>query len=169
MTRLYFPVQARTTTAAYRDKIACNIGTWAPFNSQNTALLTELIPAYLLFPHIGRYDDIWASYVVRHISDWMGDLVTYGAPLVRQKRNPHNLFKDLDAERLGMENNDTFLQALRACTLKSKTYLGAFAEIAEQFPESIKKACETNKTDLELFANVTKGLRLWSGIFKTLK
>lgn len=36
-------------------------GTWCPFNSQNTALAREIIPAYCLSPNIGRYDDIWAG------------------------------------------------------------------------------------------------------------
>ena len=35
-------------------------GTWCPFNSQNTALHRNLIPAYVLSPLIGRMDDIWA-------------------------------------------------------------------------------------------------------------
>jgi hypothetical protein len=37
-------------------------GTWCPFNSQNTALHRDLIPAYVLSPLIGRMDDIWARY-----------------------------------------------------------------------------------------------------------
>jgi len=38
-------------------------GTWCPFNSQNTALHRDLIPAYVLSPLIGRMDDIWARCV----------------------------------------------------------------------------------------------------------
>lgn len=38
-------------------------GTWCPFNSQNTALHRDLIPAYVLSPLIGRMDDIWARYI----------------------------------------------------------------------------------------------------------
>jgi len=37
-------------------------GTWCPFNSQNTALHRDLIPAYVLSPLIGRMDDIWARF-----------------------------------------------------------------------------------------------------------
>jgi hypothetical protein len=36
-------------------------GTWCPFNSQNTAMAREIIPAYCLSPNVGRYDDIWAG------------------------------------------------------------------------------------------------------------
>jgi hypothetical protein len=38
-------------------------GTWCPFNSQNTALHRDLIPAYVLSPLIGRMDDIWARCI----------------------------------------------------------------------------------------------------------
>ena len=38
-------------------------GTWCPFNSQNTAMARDIIPAYCLSPNIGRYDDIWAGSV----------------------------------------------------------------------------------------------------------
>jgi glycosyltransferase involved in cell wall biosynthesis len=157
VTRLCFPVCATGPSDRYRDRLALAPGTWAPFNSQNTALLRELIPAYLLFPHIGRYDDIWASYVIRHIADARGDLVTYGAPLVRQERNPHDYFKDLDAERFGLEANDVFLDGLRSCTLSTGDYAGAYAEIAEQFPERISHDPRFDK--------VAEGFRLWAGMF----
>ena len=44
-------------------------GTWCPFNSQNTAISRSVIPAYCLSPRVGRYDDIWASYVCLAIMD----------------------------------------------------------------------------------------------------
>jgi hypothetical protein len=165
LTRLYFPIRVTKPSKSYRERIACGIGTWAPFNSQNTALLRELIPAYFLFPHIGRYDDIWASYVIRHISDSLGDYVTYGAPLVRQKRNPHNYFKDFDAERFGMECNDVFLQALKSCRVTARDYKGAFVDISRQFSAEITRACEAVGKDVELFENVIKGFKVWSDLF----
>ncbi len=165
LARLYFPVCATGPSEHYRDRLALAPGTWAPFNSQNTALLRETIPAYLLFPHVGRYDDIWASYVIRRIADARGDLVTYGAPLVRQERNPHDYFKDFDAERLGLETNDVFLEALHACGLGSGGYAEAFAAIATDFPARIAESCRAAGRDPELFARVVDGFRLWAGIF----
>src|SRR5581483_5232271 len=53
-------------------------GTWSPFNSQNTALMRDVIPAYFLSPYIGRYDDIWASYIVNRIAAQLGDVITFG-------------------------------------------------------------------------------------------
>jgi hypothetical protein len=163
--RLYLPVNATGPSEHYRPRLALAPGTWAPFNSQNTALLRELLPAYLLFPKIGRYDDIWASYVVRRIADERGDVVTYGAPLVRQERNPHDYFKDFDAERLGLETNDVFLAALHACAMPQGSYAAAFAAIAEQFPAEVARTARAAGREPGLFADVAEGMRLWAGIF----
>lgn len=53
-------------------------GTWCPFNSQNTALSREMIPAYCLSPRVGRYDDIWASYVCLTIMDKFDHACVFG-------------------------------------------------------------------------------------------
>jgi len=73
----------------------------SPFNSQNTFLSKEVMPHYFMFPGIGRLDDIAASYHVQA----QGFRVMYGGPTVVQKRNEHNLVKDLLAEVWGIEHN----------------------------------------------------------------
>lgn len=162
VTRLCLPICATRPSGSFRERVACNLGTWSPFNSQNTAILRDAIAAYFLFPYVGRYDDIWASYVIRHIADHLGDLVTYGSPLVRQKRNPHNYFKDFDAERFGMEHTELFLDALRACRLTGKTYKEAFSDIAGQLPEALAKACEPNNVERSQFTRIMEGCRIWA-------
>ena len=37
----------------------------------------------------------------------------FGFPLVKQERNPHNYFKDHQAERIGLEHTHTFCEWLR--------------------------------------------------------
>ena len=71
----------------------------SPFNSQNTFLSREVLPHYFMFPGIGRYDDIMASYHVQA----QGFRVMYGGPTVVQKRNEHSLIADLMAEMWGIE------------------------------------------------------------------
>jgi len=73
----------------------------SPFNSQNTFLTAAVLKDYFLFPHIGRMDDIWASYYVQA----KGYRVVYGKASVYQKRNEHNLVKDMRQEYLGYEYN----------------------------------------------------------------
>jgi hypothetical protein len=73
----------------------------SPFNSQNTFLTRSVIKDYFLFPHVGRMDDIWASFFVQA----KGFKAVYSKPTVFQERNVHNLTKDMKAEYLGYENN----------------------------------------------------------------
>lgn len=166
--RLNGPIRAVGVSPRYKPRLACDIGTWAPFNSQNTALLREIIPAYFLFPCVGRYDDVWASFIMRHLSDTAGDLVTYGAPLVRQKRNPHSYFRDFDDERLGMEHSDAFIHAVRLCTVPPGDYAAGFAAVARQFPDKIREACEIHKKNPAVFDEVARGMTIWSQVFANM-
>jgi hypothetical protein len=81
---------------------------FSPFDSQNTFLSAKLLPDYFLFPHIGRMDDIWASYYVQA----KGFRVAFCAPSVYQKRNPHDLTADLRQELLGYEHTLALVVAL---------------------------------------------------------
>jgi hypothetical protein len=60
-----------------------------------------VLPDYFLFPHVGRMDDIWAAYYVQA----KGFRVIYGKASVYQRRNEHDLIRDMKAEYLGYENN----------------------------------------------------------------
>mmetsp|Transcript_33981 Transcript_33981/g.87245 ORF Transcript_33981/g.87245 Transcript_33981/m.87245 type:complete len:184 (-) Transcript_33981:679-1230(-) len=71
--RIVYPVNVVGCTR--EENFALDKGTWSPFNSQNTSLRREAIPAYFLFPKIGRYDDIWASYIIRRVADEKGQYV----------------------------------------------------------------------------------------------
>lgn len=80
----------------------------SPFNSQNTFIDAKLLNHYFLFPHIGRMDDIWASYYCQA----KGAKVVYGKPSVYQARNVHDLVKDMKQEYLGYENNLNIVKEL---------------------------------------------------------
>jgi hypothetical protein len=73
----------------------------SPFNSQNTLLKRKVIKDYFLFPHVGRMDDIWASYYVTSKKY----KVIYGEPTVYQNRNVHNYLTDFKNEIVGYKNN----------------------------------------------------------------
>ena len=83
---------------------------------------------------MGRYDDIWPSYVVVRIAQHLGDVIAYGHPLLRQKRNEHILWKDLDNERVGMLLTDEYCAALRSLELHGKTYHECYGEVVEKLP-----------------------------------
>jgi hypothetical protein len=89
------------------------VGTWGPFDSQSTAIHRELAPLMFMWTNVGRYDDIWCSYLMRAIMDATGWYVTYGTPAVKQERNPHNLLRDLKDELFGYEWTEKLCEALR--------------------------------------------------------
>jgi hypothetical protein len=72
-----------------------------PFNSQNTFVSGRCLKDYFLFPHVGRMDDIWASYYLQA----RGYGVVYNKASVYQDRNVHDLIRDMRQEYLGYENN----------------------------------------------------------------
>lgn len=82
----------------------------SPFNSQNTFISGTVLKDYFLYPHVGRMDDIWASYYVQA----MGHKVVYGKASVYQERNVHNLVVDMKQEYLGYEHNLQLVQDLVA-------------------------------------------------------
>ena len=92
---------------------------FSPFNSQNTFLSKKVLKDYFMFPHIGRMDDIWASYYVESL-DYK---VVYGKPTVYQERNDHNLINDMKKEYIGYENNLELLKDLKLSPDKINKYL----------------------------------------------
>lgn len=78
----------------------------SPFNSQNTFLTRKALKNYFMFPHIGRMDDIWASYYLQTL----GLNVVYSKSSVYQDRNEHNLINDMKKEYMGYELNSNLLK-----------------------------------------------------------
>ena len=169
ITRMVNPVRVVGMKNPAEPNIALAPGTWSPFNSQNTALARKVIPAYFLSPYIGRYDDIWASYLLRKIMDHFGHLGTYGQPVVCQVRNPHDLFVDLDKERVGMELSGLFCQHLREVDLVGKTYLDCYRELqvaVEDFRKKDQNTIVSRRGSLEKFV---EGMKIWIDLFETIQ
>ena len=101
MTRMERPISVRGMRASAPARFALQPGTWSPFNSQNTFLSRDVLKDYFLLPFCGRMDDIWAAYYLQA----KGRRVVFGPPSVYQKRNVHDLVRDMRGEYLGYENN----------------------------------------------------------------
>jgi glycosyltransferase involved in cell wall biosynthesis len=96
-----------------KGAVVLELGTWCPFDSQSTAVHGALAHMMFMWPDLGRYDDIWSSYLMRAVMDVTGWYVTYGTPAVSQDRNPHNLIRDLKDELFGYEYTEEFTDFLR--------------------------------------------------------
>lgn len=116
---------------------ALDKGIYSPFNSQNTAIHRDIVPIYFLVPDIGRFDDIWSSYLVERIAWHMGDYISYGQPLVRQIRNDHDYWVDARAEEMGTKMTTDFCQWLRQIKLSGNTYLESGIELMSKLKELI--------------------------------
>lgn len=90
-----------------------------PFNSQNTFLSGKCLKDYFLFPHVGRMDDIWASYFVQA----KGYRVVWHKASVYQQRNMHDLVHDMKQEYNGYENNLRLVQDLAVDAESLYSYL----------------------------------------------
>jgi hypothetical protein len=161
LTRMERQPVVRGFKPSWTGNIALEAGTWSPFNSQNTALMRDALPAYFLSPYIGRYDDIWASYIINRIAEHMGDAISFGDPLVRQQRNPHDLWTDLDVERNGMILTDDFCAALRSIPLTGATYHRCFGQIAFALPQAWPERPKWTASQKEWRSKLLEGMRIW--------
>ena len=71
---------------------------WSPINSQNTFLREPLLPLYLMFDQIGRFDDIVAGYLLQHYVYANGGWVHFGQPFTRQERGVRDWLRDFENE-----------------------------------------------------------------------
>jgi hypothetical protein len=152
-------------------------GLFFPMSSMNLAFRREITPA-MFFPMMGydpegklwgfdRYDDIWAAYILKRIADHLGDSITFGEPIVKQERNPHNYWKDLEQERVGHSLTLRFVNALAAIPLKEKTYADCYGTLAHALPRAFKehKLSEAEGVFIKKFI---EGMRIWRETFATI-
>lgn len=137
-------------------------GAWAPFNSQNTAIAREALPAYFLSPYVGRYDDIFISFIVKRIADHLGHGISFGQPLVRQNRNEHDLLHDLALELFGMKFTDKFVASLEKVRLSADNYAGCALELCNQSESFMKEAEGANMAERAKLAAFYSGCRIWA-------
>lgn len=133
-------------------------GTWSPINTQNTSYARELIPASFVSPFAGRYDDIIAGYFLRKIIDHLGDHVTYGAPLLKQVRNPHNLWSDFDKERIGGEHIGDLCNYIIDAELTNSDYVSCYGELVDKVSLSFN-------SKREFFSPIFHGMKIWHEVF----
>lgn len=79
-----------------------------PFNSQNTFMAGECLKDYAPIPHVGRMDDIWASFYLQA----KGYRVVWNKASVYQQRHAHDLVRDMQGEYAGYEKNLSIVQDL---------------------------------------------------------
>lgn len=122
-TRLERGPEIHSVSELARSGVVVAHATHTVYNSQNTAVLREFIPAWFMFPECGRYDDMYASLVVQRVMCERGYHVHFGSPFVWQQRNEHSVIKDIRAEIDGMERIQTFADLLDRTILARKSVI----------------------------------------------
>jgi len=169
ITRIVTPVQVTKRRVGAPLRIALAPGTFCPFNSQNTAFSIDLLPCMYLIvmgdryrgASCDRYDDIWMSYIAKRIIDRVGDRITFGAPLVRQDRNAHDLLIDLLGEAPAMLLTESLLRHLRAIELKERTYEAAYGELIELLRGRVADPRCGAPDEREFFESMLKGMQVF--------
>lgn len=159
ITRMERKLKVTGYQEGFPGTIALGAGTWSPFDCQNTALVRDVIPAYFLSPCIGRHSDIFASYIINKLVEHSEDVIAFGNPLVLHNRHPHNLFKDYEIEKEGMQLTDSFCEALRGIRISAPTYHQGFGQIIRGLEDW---AWLNKKEDL------LEGMRLWHEAFEDM-
>ena len=123
VTRLALAPEVHQVSQLLEAGIVVNPHTWTVFNSQNTAVLRDLVPAWGMIPFVGRMDDIYASLICQRVMRERNLHVRFGHPFVWQQRNDHNLVKDLRGEIDGYENVERLADVLDHITLLGKSVI----------------------------------------------
>ena len=95
--------------------------TWSPINTQNTAIIRDLIPYYFCVPMgypvpggiIHRYGDIWGGYLACAVMENTEYVASFGRPIANHFRNPHDYLTDLRQEFWGILLTDWLLNELK--------------------------------------------------------
>ena len=151
--------------------VALAPGTFGPFNSQNTAFAVGVLPCMYLVVMgdryrgmtLGRYDDIWMSYLAKKVLDRVGGVVAYGHPLVHQDRNDHDHLDDLALELPGMRLTRVLLEVLEATSLTATDYQSCYRELAEAILATTAGAWGIHaKEERPIFERMARGMTIWA-------
>jgi hypothetical protein len=158
ITRLAEPVDSLRMRAGAPPHLMLARHTRCAVNTQNTAYARALIPAAFVSPFLGRYDDIWSGYLLLKVMERLDHRVCFGEPLVRQDRNQHNLWKDLEHEMKGNLLTPHLLDVLATKELVGESYAACYVELAEHLERAIVE-------DRAYFEPVWTGMKIWAEIF----
>jgi hypothetical protein len=169
---------APTEASALSGSVVLHPDTWAPVNTQNTALRREAMGAWWFVGMgqrintlaIQRFGDILSGYFLIACARQVGGLVRFGTPLVMHRRNDHDIGKDALGELPGiwlMEDIAPWLHDLR---LSGQTYVEAYLALADALDGFAAGRPSAFWTDSArgFIGATTKGMRDWSQAIRTI-
>lgn len=161
ISRLFWPIRATGMSSEFDPQFGLFPGTWSPFNYQNTSLCRELIPLYYRPISTQRNADIWTAYLFNKLAEHFGDVITFGQPLVKQIRNVHDLWDDLDIELINNRATDYLITILRNVSLTEKTYFEALGELLNKSQKEIDGMEGVPSAELEMIKGFLNEYQVW--------
>ncbi len=109
ITRIVYP----KPIGEIKEKGYCCKDIWSPYNTQNTMFSKILFPLAFVWPHCGRYDDIYSSFVWQQFL-FNNDMYVYiGEAINTQDRGERDVLKDFNNEIEGYNNVVNVWRAIR--------------------------------------------------------
>lgn len=96
----------------------------------------------------------------------MNTYICFGRPIVKQIRNIHNLWEDLNDELKNNINTDNFVNLLRSITLSKKNY---FSVTEELIIKGLKKLKNSNIDQDNMIKKFFLEYMVWIETVKKLK
>ena len=166
ITRLNEPVQ---TTSLRRPRTMLARGTYAPINTQNTAVHREVLPAFYFILQAGRFaplimdrfGDIFCSLFLNKVVDALDGRVVFGTPVARHQRNAHNLFSDLEQELPAIRMTDIIAEILSGTTVRSGTAAETYLELTDGVEAGISRRRDVEPALKAHFRRTAQAQRAW--------
>ena len=152
-------------------KLVLAQNTWTPINSQNTAIVRELLPAYyyVLMGQkvnglvIDRFGDILSGLFLKKVADALGYSVAIGPPVCDHRRTVHDLFADLHCELAGLVLLEDFTAWLEELSTHGGSAVEVYRNIAERLAEDSgrfrSKVCGDG--GIAFFLSVSEAMCTW--------
>ncbi len=162
ISRLFWPIRVVSSKNKLTSNFGLYPGTWSSFNNQNTSTSRELTSVFFTPVAAGRNSDIWTSYVMCKLVETSKDVIAFGAPYVKQYRNPHNLWVDLQDELPNNLLTDYFVNLLFSIKLKKENYMDMLLTLIEKSLNKIEKEKKLKKNEKNILSGYFKEYKIWA-------
>ena len=152
--------------------------TWSPVNSQNTALLAELIPSYYFvrmgYPlngmPIDRYGDIFSGYFALACGKHLGGTARFGTPIADHRRNRHDYMRDASFEWHAILVLEDVLSWLVDAKLEGSTCSEAYTSLSYALEDAVEGFHGNAWTDASrgFFHQMAYCMRTWVSACKRI-
>ena len=157
---------------ALLGSVVLDPNTWAPVNTQNTAIRREAMAAWW-FVRMGdringlsvqRYGDILSGYFLVACARQAGGLVRFGTPAAMHRRNAHDHGTDALGELAGIWLTEDILPWLHELRLSGADYRECYRALADALDEfsGRRRGAFWTASALAFISATTSGMRDWA-------